>query len=71
MDVWKISYVVNDSRQPGGITNLDHAPVVGERFSVGGKQLEILEVLELVPPRGPFHYMHVTCRIVDDAKGDA
>ena len=56
------------SSQPGGIINLDHAPEVGEIFKVGSDELEILEALELIPPRGDFHYIHVTCKPKDQEK---
>ena len=63
MAVWKVSYVVKGDDQPGGILNLDQAPQVGEVLRVAGKKLEILEIVELIPPKGDFHYLHVTCRI--------
>lgn len=66
MAIWKVSYVVKGSDQPGGIVNLDHAPEVGERLEIGGKKFEILEAMELIPPRGAFHYVHVTCQIAED-----
>ena len=65
MAIWKVSYVVRGSDQPGGIVNLDHVPEIGERLEIGNKQFEILEVLELIPPRGALHYVHVTCQVVD------
>jgi len=64
MAVWKVSYVVKGSSQAGGIVNLDHSPETGEILKIGGDQLEVLEVLELIPPRGEFHYIHVTCKAI-------
>jgi len=61
MAVWKVSYVVRGSDQPGGIINLDHAPKVGESLQIGEQRFNIIEVLELIPPRRAFHYVHVTC----------
>ena len=66
MAVWKVSYVVRGSDQAGGIINLNHAPETGEVLQVGENRLEILEALELIPPRGDFHYVHVTCQIVKE-----
>jgi len=43
-------------------------PKTGERVQLGGQTFEIIEVLELVPPRGDFHYIHVTCRPIADKK---
>ena len=65
MAVWKVSYVVKGSEQPGGIVNLNHAPEPGEVFQVGDIQLEIIEALELIPSKGDFHYIHATCRLLE------
>ena len=62
MAIWKVSYVVKGSSQAGGIINLNHAPAVGEVLKIGDDYLEILEALELIPPRGEFHYIHATCK---------
>lgn len=67
MAVWKVSYVVTSSDQPGGIINLNHDPVVGEILTIGEIRLEIIEVFELIPPKGDFHYVHVTCRDIQKA----
>jgi len=66
MAVWKVSYVVKGSDQPGGIINLNHNPVVDEILTIGEIQLEVLEVLELIPPKRDFHYVHVTCQVADE-----
>jgi hypothetical protein len=68
MAVWKVSYVVTGSDQAGGIINFNHNPVVGEILSIGETKLEIIEVLELIPPKRDFHYIHVTCRDIQQAK---
>ena len=65
MAVWKVSYVVVNSKHPGGILNVDHPPTVGEVIELGHNQLEVLEVFELMPPRREFHYIHVTCQLVE------
>ena len=64
MAIWKVSYVVKGSSQVGGIINLTHAPEPGEIFKIGDDQLEVLEALELIPPRGEFHYIHATCTVI-------
>jgi hypothetical protein len=64
MAIWKVSYVVKGSDLPGGILNLDHAPQPGEVLQVGNFQFDVLEALELIPPKGDFHYIHVTCRLL-------
>jgi len=68
MAVWKVSYIVKGSKHPGGIVNLDHSPVPGEVIRVGSNQLEVLEVFELMPSRGSFHYIHATCRLVESSE---
>ena len=68
MAIWKVSYVIDGRLDAGGIVNLDHAPEPGEVLIIGRDQLEVLESLELIPPRGEFHYIHVTCVAVDSAE---
>ena len=65
MAVWKVSYVVKGSDHPGGIVNLDQSPELGEVIQIGNYRLEILEVFELMPSKGDFHYIHVTCRVIE------
>jgi len=64
MNVYKVSYVVIGSEHPGAIMNRDHAPVVGERITLGEHEFEVIEVLNLMPPRGDFHYIHATVQLV-------
>ena len=40
----------------------DHTSETGEILKIGSDEFEILEALELIPPRGDFHYIHVTCK---------
>ena len=65
MAVWKVSYVVKGSSQAGGIVNLNYAPEPGEVIEIGDDHFEVLEVLELIPPRGDFHYIHATCQLLE------
>jgi hypothetical protein len=65
MATWKVSYIIKGSSLPGGIINLNFAPEVGEIINIGNDELEILEAKELIPPRGEFHYVHVTCKLKD------
>ena len=68
MGTWKVSYVIKGSSQAGGIINLDHPLEVGDTLTVGNDEFEILEAKELIPSRGEFHYIHVTCVPVDSAR---
>ena len=63
MAVFKVSYVVSGTSHPGAIRNQDHRPVPGEIVRIGDVVVEVIEVLDLVPPRGGFHYIHATCRL--------
>jgi len=65
MPVYKVSYVVKGEEHPGGIANLDRRPVEGEFLHIGDLILEVLEVVELMPPRGDFYYIHATCKMVE------
>ena len=65
MAVYKVSYVVTGSDHPGGIVNLDDLPEVGEIIEVGNSELKVIEIFELIPPRGDFYYMHATCEFIE------
>jgi hypothetical protein len=60
--IYKVSYVVLGGQHPGTIRNETQCPVVGDVIQIGGDSFEILEILELIPARGDFGYLHVTCR---------
>ena len=62
MTIYKVSYVIVDNDNPGTILNQNHMPQVGEQIKLGKKSYEVIEVFELMPPRGEFHYIHATCR---------
>jgi hypothetical protein len=62
--IYKVSFVVQGGSHPGGIQNLDERPKVGDVFTLGNQAFEIVEVMELVPPRGDYAYMHATCRAI-------
>lgn len=62
MAIYKVSYVISGSDHPGAIYNQDQRPEPGDIVFLGNLKVEITEVLDLVPPRGGFHYMHATCR---------
>jgi hypothetical protein len=66
MAVYKVSYVVTGDDHPGGIVNLDLKPEVGETIKVGNFDLEVVEIFELIPPRGKFFYLHATCKFVSE-----
>ena len=63
--IYKVSYVVVGGEHPGAIANVDTPPQVGDRVQLGQLELEIIEVLELMPPRGEFSFLHATCKPVE------
>ena len=69
MNVYKVSYVVVGSEHPGAILNRDHAPFIGERITLDEHEFEVIEVLNLMPQRGDFHYIHATVQLVNKKKG--
>jgi hypothetical protein len=62
MAIYKVSYVIVGKDHPGTILNQEKMPQKGDEVKLGNELFEIIEVLELVPPRGEFHYIHVTCQ---------
>jgi hypothetical protein len=62
---YKISYVIAEGDHPGAILNTDHRPVVGDRIKLGKQEFTVLEVIDLMPPRGDFQYLHVTLKAME------
>ncbi len=65
--IYKVSYVVIGGEHPGAIANVEEPPRVGDRVTLGTQQFEVLDVIELMPPRGGFAFLHATCQIVQPA----
>jgi len=59
--IYKVSYVVVGNSYPGAIVNRDAPPRVGDQVELGDELFEVIEVTDLIPPRGDFAYLHVTC----------
>jgi hypothetical protein len=62
--IYKVSYVVVGRPHPGEIVNQDAPPEVGDRVTLGGDEFEVVEIIDLAPPRGDFAYLHATCKPV-------
>ena len=60
--IYKVSFVVPGRRDVGGIQNIDQEPKPGDRVRIGNQTFEVVEVTELMPPRGDFAYLHATCK---------
>jgi hypothetical protein len=61
MTVYKVSVVVRSSDYPGAILNLNEEPKIGDSIRISKDEFVVTEVIELMPPRGDFHFLHVTC----------
>jgi hypothetical protein len=59
---YKISYVVIGEDHPGAILNADEKPKKGDEVRLGDKLFHVVEVINLMPPRGEFNYLHVTLK---------
>lgn len=62
--VYKVSYVVLGESHPGAILNADEPPRVGQSVKLGTRDFVVVEVLDLIPARGEFHFLHATLRPV-------
>ncbi len=59
---YKVSYVVMGGEHPGGIMNHMERPEVGNLVEIGKLTFEIVEIHEVMPPRGEFQFLHATVR---------
>ncbi len=64
MATYKVSIVILGIEHGGAIINLSAMPEVGQSLQVGDLKVEVVEVQELLPPRGDFHFLHATCRVL-------
>jgi len=62
--IYKVSYVVLGGKSPGGIKNQYERPKVGDHVRLGRGSFEITEVLEILPPRDDFQFLHATVKPV-------
>ena len=60
MTIYKVSYVVQGGDHPGAIVNEDKKPEVGDRVHLGAQKFEVVEIVDLMPARGDFSFLHVT-----------
>ncbi|TEU14157.1 MAG: hypothetical protein E3J21_16660 [Anaerolineales bacterium] len=64
--IYIVSFVVQGGGHPGAIQNMEKRPDKGDRVKLGDKFYEVVEVVEIVPARGEFGYLHATCRPVEE-----
>jgi hypothetical protein len=65
MVTYKVSYVVIGGEHPGAIMNEFERPEVGGRVQIGKNVFEIVEIYEVMPPRGDFAFLHATVKPVN------
>lgn len=63
--IYKVSYVVQGGGHPGAIVNEEKKPEIGQVVKLGAKQFRVLEVVDLMPARGDFSFLHVTVEPAD------
>ncbi len=66
--IYKVSFVVPGRRDVGGIQNIDREPKPGDRVRIGNQTFEVVDVTELMPPRGDFAYLHATCKPMEESR---
>lgn len=59
---YQVSYVVIGGEHPGAIVNELKRPQIGDRVEFGSKIFEVVEVMEVMPPRGDFAFLHATVK---------
>ncbi len=64
--IYKVSYVVRGGSHPGAILDADSVPQKGDEVSFGGSKFEVVEVMELMPARGGFGFLHATCVPIEE-----
>ncbi len=64
--IYKVSFVIVGRPHPGEIVNMDTEPRAGDQIELGDEMFEITQVVQLIPPRGDFAYLHVTCRPMEE-----
>jgi hypothetical protein len=62
--IYKVSYVVVGGEHPGAIANVEEPPEIGDTVTLGKQTFQIVEVVELMPPRGGFAFLHATCQLI-------
>ena len=64
--IYKVSIVVPGRHDVGGIQNMDKEPKQGDIIVLGKEEYKIIQVSELMPPRGEFAFLHAACRPAND-----
>lgn len=65
MMTYKVSYVVIGGKHPGAIMSADRRPHVGDYVWLNDNLFEIVEISEVMPPRGGFAFLHATVKLAE------
>ena len=68
--IYKISHVVRGGSHPGAILDSDTLPKVDDAVTFAGARFRIVEVMELMPARGGFGFLHATCVPLPEEEDD-
>jgi len=60
--IYKVSYVVIGEEHPGAILNTDKEPRLDDLVRIGAREFRVVEVQELIPPHGEFHFLHASLK---------
>jgi hypothetical protein len=66
--IYKLSIVVPGRRDIGGIQNMEKEPKTGDIIVLGREEYKIIDLVELMPPRGNFVYLHAICQPAEPKK---
>lgn len=59
---YKVSYVFLKEDHPGAIISQKRAPQLGDKIQLGDYWCEVMEIKDLLPPKGDLAYLHVSCK---------
>jgi len=61
--IYKVSYVVLGGQYPGVIKNQHERPQVGDKVKIGRRSFQVVEVVEITPPREDYQFLHATVKM--------
>lgn len=65
--MYKVSYVEETGRYPGGIKNEEAPPKVGDVVQIGAMKCEVISVSEILPARNNFQYLQAMIKVLETA----
>ena len=60
MAIYKVSYVIPKDPLASTILIQEHPPQVGDTLTLHNQTYRVVEVITLMPPQGPIHFLHAT-----------